>query len=248
MKQNIYDNDIFFDNYKLMRETGEGLNDSIEIPAMLSLLPDVRDKSILDLGCGMGDLCLKFKELGANIITGIDISEKMTSIAKEKSQIFENIFIETIPMEDFLYKENEYDIVVSSLALHYIKDINDIFNKVNRSLKESGYFIFSIEHPLVTCILNYNSKWVRDENGIKMFWKVDSYSDEGIRNNKWFVKDVIKYHRTISTIMNQLIENNFKILKILEPHANELDEVNRPELLEERKRPPFLLIKSLKFI
>jgi len=246
MKQNIYDNDIFFSNYKLFREKNVGLNDTIEIPAILSLLPDVRNKTILDLGCGMGDLCLKFNELGAKKIIGIDISEKMTSIAKEKCKIFKNIIIEKTSIEDFIFDVNEFDIIVSSLTLHYIKNTYDIFNKVIKALKTEGFFIFSIEHPIATCILGNYSGWIKDNDGTNLFWRVDNYSDEGERKTNWFISGVIKYHRTFSTIINQLVDNNFKIVKILEPHASESDETCRPKLLEERKRPPFLLIKSKK--
>lgn len=53
MKQNIYDNEIFSEEYDKMRNENKGTsaNDVIEIPIFRSLLPDLKDKSILDLGC-----------------------------------------------------------------------------------------------------------------------------------------------------------------------------------------------------
>ena len=52
--QNIYDNTKFFEEYQKMRETKINANELIEIPEIKSMLPDLKDKKILDLGCGAG--------------------------------------------------------------------------------------------------------------------------------------------------------------------------------------------------
>lgn len=54
MSQNIFDNDLFFENYKALRETDDNYNDLLEQPAMNKLLPNLVDKTILDIGCGFG--------------------------------------------------------------------------------------------------------------------------------------------------------------------------------------------------
>ena len=51
-KQNIFDNQIFFDGYKKIRENQASANIVFEMPALYSLLPDLSGKHILDLGCG----------------------------------------------------------------------------------------------------------------------------------------------------------------------------------------------------
>jgi SAM-dependent methyltransferase len=79
MKQNIYDNESFFNQYEQMRseEKEKNANDLIEIPNFRSLMPDVKEKSILDLGCGAGESDIYFKSLGAKYVLGTDISENM---------------------------------------------------------------------------------------------------------------------------------------------------------------------------
>jgi 2-polyprenyl-3-methyl-5-hydroxy-6-metoxy-1,4-benzoquinol methylase len=54
MKQNIYDNDIFFKNYTSMRKTGVTFNDFVEQPAIKSAISSLNGKTVLDLGCGNG--------------------------------------------------------------------------------------------------------------------------------------------------------------------------------------------------
>jgi hypothetical protein len=51
-KQNIFDNETFFEGYKAIRDREGNANDLFEIPALFSLLPDLKGKSVLDLGCG----------------------------------------------------------------------------------------------------------------------------------------------------------------------------------------------------
>ena len=87
-QQNIYDNETFFEGYKKIRENEVNANNLFEIPALFSMMPDLKDKAVLDLGCGFGEHCKRFVESGAKKVVGIDISEKMLEIAKiEKNLI-----------------------------------------------------------------------------------------------------------------------------------------------------------------
>ena len=73
-KQNIFDNETFFNGYKQLRENDANYNDQLEQPAMNELLPDVFGKTVLDLGCGYGHNCLGFVRKGAISVIGIDIA------------------------------------------------------------------------------------------------------------------------------------------------------------------------------
>jgi len=54
MKQNIYDNDIFFRSYTSLRKTGVTYYDFVEQPAIKSAISSLNGKTVLDLGCGSG--------------------------------------------------------------------------------------------------------------------------------------------------------------------------------------------------
>ena len=70
--------------------------------------------------------------------------------------------------------------------------------------------------------------------------------ESGERCVKWFVDGVIKYHRTFSEIINTLIENDFRIEKILEPLPDEKALLLIPKMKKDIHKPNFLLIKSTK--
>ena len=84
--QNIYDNDAFFENFRNSRSKEVNFNDCIETPILFSMLPDLRGKKILDIGCGMGQHAKKFFEMGAESVLGTDISEKMLEYAGARTR------------------------------------------------------------------------------------------------------------------------------------------------------------------
>lgn len=57
---NVYDNQDFFEQYQSMREDKINANNLIENPIMISMLPDVKGKTILDLGCGDSNMNIRF--------------------------------------------------------------------------------------------------------------------------------------------------------------------------------------------
>ena len=85
MMQNIYDNTEFFSSYKALRESDDNYNILLEQPAMMALLPDLKNKTVIDLGCGFGDNCKTFINLGAKRVVGMDISRNMLEMAKYKN-------------------------------------------------------------------------------------------------------------------------------------------------------------------
>ena len=76
-KQNIYDNDSFFENFKNLRNNKINFNDCIETPILLAMIPEVDGKRVLDIGCGMGQHAKQYSDMGAESVLAIDISEKM---------------------------------------------------------------------------------------------------------------------------------------------------------------------------
>lgn len=243
-KQNIYDNEIFFEGYRKIRDNKTNANNLFEIPALFSLMPDLRGKKVLDLGCGFGEHCKRFIEDGACQVTGIDISEKMLAVA-EKENSDPRISYICMPMEDIGRLNGQFDMVVSSLALHYVEDFSGVVKNVYKILCEGGIFLFSQENPLCTCHSG-GDRWTRDEKGEKIYVNLMNYGIEGERESVWFVDHVKKYHRTFSTIVNTLIEAGFTIEKLVEPlpTAGLLEE--HPEYRDLLHKPDFLLIKVKK--
>ena len=130
MKENKYDDKIFFEKYSQMDRSKKGLAGAGEWHELKKMLPDFKEKRVLDLGCGFGWHCIYAVEQGAASAVGIDISSKMLSEARKKTK-FSNVEYIQMPIEDIDFKKDSFDIVLSSLAFHYIKSFEDICKKVN---------------------------------------------------------------------------------------------------------------------
>lgn len=248
MKQNIYDDKTFFEKYDELRIEKKGLNanDLIEIPAFRKIMPDITNKKILDLGCGYGENDKYFKELGAKSVLGVDISKHMIEMANKYNKI-EDIEYKVMSMEEINQIEDKFDIVISSLAFHYIKDYKKLISDIYHLLNNGGYLIFSQEHPFTTCI-KYTENVKKGHTIIdnKYFGLFSDYNRPGLRTKEWFEKDVIKYHRTFAEIINELVRNGFSIENIEEPVASEEAITKNPKYINQLDRPFFLIVKAKK--
>ena len=243
-KQNIYDNEIFFDGYRKLRGKEGNANELFEMPALFSLLPSLENKKILDLGCGYGGHCMEFVRLGAERVVGVDISQKMLEIAR-KENAHERISYLNMAMEDISAIDEKFDIAVSSLALHYVEDFEGVVKNIHSLLNEGGVFVFSQENPIVTCHSGGN-RWTKDENGNKIHMNLANYGIEGERDTVWFVDNVKKYHRMFSTVVNTLTENGFVIEKMIEPLPTEELLAKYPDHRDLFHKPDFMLIRARK--
>ncbi len=243
-QQNIFDNEIFFQGYKKIRDNKINANNLFEIPALFSMMPDLKEKRVLDLGCGFGEHCKKFIGYGAQKVVGIDISEKMLDIAKKENSDSKITYI-NMPMEEITQLNEQFDVVVSSLAFHYVEDFVGAVKSIYDMLDTDGVFIFSQENPLCTCHSGGN-RWTRDENGNKLHLNLADYGIEGERESVWFVDDVKKYHRTFSTIINTLIEVGFTVEKMIEPLPTDEILEQYPEYKDLFHKPDFLLLRVKK--
>ena len=107
----------------------QGLQGAGEWSELQKLLPDFEGKSVLDLGCGYGWHCLYAANHGAKLVHGIDISEKMLDVAREKNSTAV-ITYEQKAMEDLDFPDSSFDVVLSSLAFHYVKDFTTLVEHI----------------------------------------------------------------------------------------------------------------------
>lgn len=242
MAQNIYDNPAFFEGYAQLPRSVQGLDGAPEWPTLKSMLPDLAGKTVIDLGCGYGWFCRSARELGAAQVTGVDISEKMLARAAELTAD-PAITYQRRDLEDVKLEDNSLDLVYSSLALHYLPELDTLFRHVQRALKPGGSLVFSMEHPIYTCASRQG--WLTDDNG-ERFWGVNQYQQEGQRVSNWLADGVIKYHRTLGTTLNTLIHAGLSLREVNEWGPTQAQIDAWPALAEEAERPMLVLIAAVK--
>lgn len=238
MSQNIYDNQAFFDGYAQLNRSVQGLDGAPEWPTIRSILPDLQGKKVVDLGCGYGWFCRSAREQGAAQVLGMDLSEKMLGKAKEMTKD-PAIEYRQQDLEALQLPAASFDLIYSSLTLHYIEDLGKLFATVYQALINGGEFIFSAEHPIYTAPKHQG--WLVDEEGQKS-WPINGYQQEGKRISNWLAEGVIKQHRMLGTYINLLVQQGFTICYLNEwgPSAQQI--ADNPALDEEKERPMIFIL------
>lgn len=242
MAQNIYDNPEFFAGYSQLPRQVHGLDGAPEWAAIRSLLPDLTGKRIADLGCGFGWASRWMREQGAASVLGLDLSQNM--IARAKSDTIDPaISYRVTDIETLHLSDAAFDLIYSALTFHYVADFKRLIGVLYAALAPGGDLVFTIEHPVYMAAAHPD--WIYDEDGRKT-WPVNGYAREGERRTDWFAKDVVKYHRTMATTLNTLIEAGFALRRVEEfvPTPDQIRQT--PALIEELERPMMLLIAAHK--
>tara|TARA_Y100000310_G_scaffold285257_1_gene308599 strand:+ start:1650 stop:2387 length:738 start_codon:yes stop_codon:yes gene_type:complete len=214
----------------------------IEKPIIINFLKEeIKNKKVLDLGCGSGVFVKKIISLGAKNVKGFDLSSELIKIAKKENP---DIDFYVGNAQNTSFKNKEFDIVTSSLMAQYIKDLNKLFGEVSRILKKKGVFVFSMHHPIqeVSERLKINGKKSDTKVLLKAYFHNNMY--------KWKLKckmNMISYHHTFEMIFNALNKNGFVVENLAEPRApKKAEKYNKKIYDRSNRRPSFLIIKARK--
>lgn len=242
MSQNIYDDQGFFEGYAQLPRSRQGLAGAPEWPALQAMLPPLAGKRVLDLGCGYGWFCRVAREQGAAGVLGIDLSARMLARAAELTRD-EAICYRQGDLNGLELSGEPFDLIYSSLALHYLPEVAPLFAEIHRALVAGGRLVFSVEHPIFTC--PQPQGWLVDGEG-RRSWPVNGYQAEGKRVSNWLADGVIKYHRTLGSYLNALIGAGFQIAHVEEWGPSAAQIAANPALAEEAERPMLLLVSVQK--
>jgi SAM-dependent methyltransferase len=230
---------LAFDAFEALAEAYAAVVDTkphnayYERPATLSLLPEVKNKRVLDAGCGPGVYSAWLIENGAEVVA-VDASRKMTELARRKLGDEVQIFQADLgkPL-DFL-ENSGFDMVLSSLVLDYIEDWRATFAEFHRVLRPGGHLVFSVGHP------HSDYKYFRSTN----YFATELVGSEwkGFGETRVYMPT---YRRSLSEVINPLVETGFHVEKIVEPRPTEEFREAAPEKYEELMREPvFLCVRA----
>jgi len=223
----------------------------LEKPAMYAALGDVKGKRILCLGCGAGEECAYFVARGATVV-GVDISKSL--IEKARHDVPEAVF-HVMDIEKIPFPQSSFDIVYSSLVLHYLKDWTLVLEKVRSVLRPKGIFLFSTHHPAY-----WGAEKIETKDTVSIFLgfsrnrrtKRIVVSGDYIHARK--IHDVWNgdfhvtyYHRPLSHLLRDIINSGLKLVDCIEPRPLLSAKKLNPSFFEQTdKLPLFIIFKLVK--
>ncbi|ORY07026.1 methyl transferase [Clohesyomyces aquaticus] len=262
VEQPLYDRPAFLEAYLEFPRSKLGLDGASEWPTLRAIVGNLESQTGVDLGCGLGWFVQYAIEAVASFVDGFDISSKMIEGAKEKTPSrcrpklttrLQISILYSAPTVDSQFcwgrvelEKYTYDLAYSSLALHYIPtdSLRRLLKEIHASLKPGGRFVFSIEHPIFTAPSKAEFETLPDSRKV---WPLDNYVEEGLRETNWLgTEGVRKFHCTIQTYLQSLLEIGFVIRDLVEWMPSKEDLLKYPDWKGALERPMFLLVKVVK--
>jgi SAM-dependent methyltransferase len=223
----------------------------LEKPAMYAKLPFLRGKSVLCIGCGTGQECHSIRELGAKKVIGVDLASELVKIARRD---FADIDFHVMDMEKLQFPRNFFDVIYSSLTIHYLKDWGKALAEAHRVLKPGGTFLFSTHHPV-----KWGAQIERSHKGKKFLMGYEILKKENhctvfgdyFKTRKiydtWFEDfTVVFYHKPISKIVREIIQSGFQMADMVEPKAIARVKKYDPAFFSAHQKIPTFMIFELR--
>jgi len=226
-----------------------------EKPAMYALVPNIKNKKVLSLGCGSGEDSSHLKKLGAKKSVGIDISTELIKIATAS---YPDCNFEVMDMEHLNFPNSSFDFIYSSLAIHYMKNWTRVFKETYRVLKPNSYFLFSCGHPIRYAMKNVSDKKshiskleiLKDRKTKKIIITGDYLGITKIGNGLGSglgSDNVITWRKSFSEISSEIFSAGFLIEQIVEPNPLKgLKNIFPEKYKKLSKIPEFVIFRLLK--
>ncbi|WP_062104371.1 class I SAM-dependent methyltransferase [Bacillus niameyensis] len=218
--------------YEHSVDTASLFNTELERPAMLKCLPNnLNNMQVLDAGCAAGWYTNELVGRGAKVVA-TDLSPKMVEAAKRR--VGSKVEVRCLDLSvDLPFTDNSFDIILSSLALHYLEDWRKTFAEFQRILKPSGFLLFSVHHPFMDIQLSQNGEYYLTE------LIIDQWNKNGQK------VEVPFYRRPLQSVINDTLAY-FTIEKITEPQPTTVFKRKSPEKYEKlMSNPHFLIVKAV---
>ena len=230
----------------------DSFSDNIERPAIERLIGDVVGARVLDLGCGSGPYSIWLAERCAQVI-GLDLSPIMVSLAQERARersVQADFRVADI-RDPLPFGEAEFDLVLSSTALHYVEDIDTTMKEVARVIKPEARLVASVLHPMSTARFPLAGS---DEVEGPDPWE-GWYFGSPIRciETPWLAfgdvssegRRIFCHHHTISDYCSALSSAGLTITEMLEPSPPpEFADKNLARYDQAMRVPVFLIFKA----
>ena len=200
-------------------------NAHYERPAVFSMLPPAKGTTVLDAACGPGWYSEQLAEMGASV-TSIDLNAEFVEMAKKRlgprAEVLRADLTQPLPLA-----AARFDLVLCTLALHYLEDWAPPLKEFHRVLKEDGALVFSIHHPFMA--------W-------KLFDRPDYFATEVVEDEWPDIGRLRFYRHSLTTVFEALAAASFVVERLLEPRPTEAFREVDPKNYEKLMTNPWFLI------
>ena len=159
--------------------------------------------SVLELGCGTGDMWRNRENLisTCNKLILSDFSDGMVATAKHNIGNYDNVEYRIMDIQDIPYENETFDVVIANMMLYHVPDIEKGLSEVRRVLKRGGCFYCATygEHGIIEYLSKILSAY-GVEDMVEYIYSLSSMTSLSLVP-KHEIKDILMNH-TANGILN----------------------------------------------
>lgn len=181
------------------------------LPIAAAELGDAR--SILDIGCGDGQISRMMAAVGATVV-GIDPTWNQITVAHERGGGASYL---RATADELPFADASFDATVACLVFEHIDALDGAIAEIARVTKPGGRFCFFLNHPLLQ---TPGSGWIDDHiiDPPEQYWRIGPYLVEAETIEQVELGVFIRFiHRPLSRYLNTLAEHGLVLEQMLEP-------------------------------
>ncbi len=138
-KSPVVESEVGYDLYASKYDESRAYLNGFERDVFLKMIQPLKEKKVLDIGCGTGRTIELLKTYPMEI-TALDISEKMLKVVEKK---FHDVKTVKADLNSLPFPDNTFDAVTAMFVIVHLKNLQVAFSEVYRVLKDGGVFILS---------------------------------------------------------------------------------------------------------
>lgn len=221
----------------------------IRHPWAVKLAGDVKNKRVLELGCGTGIIINKLVKKGA-IGLGVDYSKNMLEVAKinaKRSKLSTKFLLLNIKDLSQL-NEKKFNLIIISAVLTTLSSttiLTKILSNANKVLEDSGAILIIEPHPAFDLYMRTSFKNLKSLQRMNYNSKGKKYTFDMVdgENNK--VKSII-YHWRLEDYTTAIYRSGLYIERLFEPEPLRIANSEDPKWYKDRHRYPSYIFFKLK--
>lgn len=196
-------------------ETGDPLHQYMIDPEISEMLGNVSGKIILDAGCGNGYWVRRLAG-HADKVVGIDNSSKLINDAKSAQNLSNTEYYVADLLKGIDLPDLYFDIILSSMVLHYLSNIKNAAAEFNRMLKQGGQVVIAIQHPIYQYHFCAQNKAGGDSGSFSN--PVEYFDRKIVKQMIMSGKSMIEiYNRPLSDYIRPFLQQGFALVDFIEP-------------------------------
>ncbi len=195
----------------------DGFTDGADAEYVEQVLPLARSllagcDSVLDVGCGEGQISRLAASGGASLVVGVDPTDAQLHVARERggAPSYARGMAQALPVRDASFAA-----AVACLVFEHIPDHRPAIAEVARVLAPGGRFVLFLNHPLLQ---TPNSGWIIDHILDEEYWRVGPYLDVDVVMEELAPGVTLPFvHRPLSDYVNALADHGLLLVHMEEP-------------------------------